>query len=84
MARINQDIPFLAEDMTWENWNGNMLHYFGEEPLPYVSEENWVSFADSMVSLSTFSSYAIPRGEEFENWQDWVEAVILTVNGSTT
>lgn len=84
MARINQDIPFLAEDTTWDNWNGNMLHYFGEEPLPYVSEENWPQFASSMISLSTFSSYALPSADSFDDWRDWVEAIILAINGPTT
>ena len=49
MTRIIQDIPFLAEDTTWDNWNGSMLHYFGEEPLPYVTEDNWQAFANSMT-----------------------------------
>lgn len=83
MARIIQDIPFLAQDSTWENWNGSMLHYFGEEPLPMVSEENWSQFASSMQSLSTFSVYGIPGPDEFTDWRDWAESVILAVNGPT-
>jgi hypothetical protein len=83
VAQITQDIPFLAEDTTWENWNGSMLHYFGEEPLPYVAEENWPSFANSMSSLSTFSVYALPGPDSYTDWRDWAEAVILIVNGPT-
>jgi hypothetical protein len=84
VARIIQDIPFLAEDTTWDNWNGNMLHYFGEEPLPYVPEENWEQFANLMIGLSTFSVYALPSPQNFTNWQDWVGSVILAINGPTS
>jgi hypothetical protein len=80
---INQSIPFIATDSTWESWNGNMLHYFGEEPLPRVDEENWQDFARNMVGLSTFASYGVPNPEAYESWQDWVSMVIALVNGPT-
>ena len=48
-APINQSIPFIATDSTWESWNGSMLHYFGQEPLPRVDEENWPDFAFQMA-----------------------------------
>lgn len=82
-ALITQNIPFIAGDTTWENWNGNMLHYFGQEPLPYLPEDNWKDFARSMSSLSTFSVYNIPDPEAFENWQDWVQVTVGLVNGPT-
>jgi hypothetical protein len=84
MTRIIQDIPFLAEDTTWDNWNGSMLHYFGEEPLPYVTEDNWQAFANSMTSLSTFSVYGLPGPDSYSDWRDWAEAIILIVNGPTS
>ena len=80
---ITQSIPFIAGGSTWEAWNGNMLHYFGEEPLPRVDEENWPEFARSMNSLTTFSVYSLPDPEGFDNWHDWVSIVISSVNGPT-
>lgn len=81
---IIQSIPFLTDDMTWENWNGNMLHYFGEEPLPYLNEPNWKDFANNMVSLPTFSVFGLPGPDTFATWQDWAKAVIGSVNGTTS
>lgn len=83
MAILIQNIPSVAQENTWDVWNGNMLHYFGEEPLPYVVEDNWAEFARNMIGLSTFSSYAIPDPSGFDKWQDWVSATITAVNGPT-
>lgn len=82
-APITQNIPFIAGDNTWESWNGNMLHYFGQEPLPRVDEENWPQFAYQMSGLPTFMSYGVPSPDGYEKWQDWVSTVISLVNGPT-
>ena len=71
MAKEFQDIPQLPDGVSWEDWNGNMLHYFGEEPLPYVTED-------------TFSAYGFPDPEEIEDWQQWVRSIITIVNGPST
>lgn len=80
---IIQSIPFIAGDNTWDSWNGSMLHYFGEEPLPRVDEENWPQFAQSMIGLTTFSVFGLPGPESYERWQDWVSAIVGMVNGPT-
>lgn len=83
-APITQNIPFLAGDSTWENWNGNMLHYFGQEPLPYVGEESWRDFAHAMSALTTFSVYNVPDPEMYTDWRDWVQVTVGLVNGPTS
>lgn len=76
-------IQFLPTDMEWDNWNGNLLHYFGEEPIPYVSEENWDQVADYLSGLATFTNYNIPNSSGYSEWQQWANAFIEAVNGST-
>ncbi len=83
MPDLIQSIPFIAADATWESWNGNMLHYFGEEPLPRVDEAEWPDFARQMAQLPTFSSFGVPFPDDFATWQDWVSAVVTVVNGPT-
>lgn len=82
-APIIQSIPFIAGDNTWESWNGNMIHYFGQEPLPRVEEDEWPMFANNMIMLPTFSTYGLPGPEGYKSWQDWVSAVVGMVNGPT-
>ena len=83
MTTFIQSIPFIATDADWESWNGNMLHYFGQEPLPRVDEDNWPDFAQSMIGLPTFSAYGLPGPESYERWQDWVSTIVGMVNGPT-
>jgi hypothetical protein len=80
---LTQDIPFLSQDSTWESWNGAMLHYFGEEPLPIVAEPDWQQFAAAMVGLPTFSVYGISDGQGILDWREWASQVIGMVNGAT-
>lgn len=80
---IRQEIPFLPDNEPWEDWNGSMLEYFSQEPIPYVTEENWRDFALSMTGTPTFANYALPGPDGFERWQDWVLSIIGLVNGPT-
>lgn len=80
---IRQDMPYLPDYSTWEDWNGNVLHYFGEEPIVYTNEENWQQTAYSLMGLSTFMNYAISDPAGFEDWREWVKQFVETVNGPT-
>lgn len=81
---IRQIIQFSPEGSTWADWNGNLLHYFGEEPIPYYEDEtNWQEVAKNVTQLSTFVNFAPPDPEAFETWQEWANAFITVVNGPT-
>lgn len=80
---VNQVIPFTPSTMKWEEWNGGLLHYFGEEPIPYVPETEWTNLANSLRLLNTFSVYNVPGPEEFTEWRDWAAAFVESVNGSS-
>jgi hypothetical protein len=84
MPEIIQSIPFIAADATWDSWNGNMLHYFGEEPLPRVDEAEWPEFARQMIQLTAFAAFGLPTPDGFGTWQDWVSTVVTMVNGPTS
>lgn len=83
MSHLKQDLPFLPENSTWEDWNGNVILYFGEEPLPYLPEDEWRNFGKAFISLPTFTSFALPNPDEFINWKDWAQAIVVAVNGVT-
>lgn len=83
MADIKEIIQFLPTDMEWDNWNGNLLHYYGEEPIPYVSEDNWTVVADYLAGLATFANYSIPNSTGYQEWQLWAKDFIESVNGAT-
>jgi len=81
---IQTFFPINPEYMSWEDWNGNFLHYFSEEPIMYDTEDNWKLVAKNISQLTTFESYPVPDPEAFETWQDWASALSFILNGPTT
>jgi len=74
--------PFIPDYMTWEEWNGNMLIYFSQEPISYHPEADWKLSARNIGLLATFSAYPVPDPELFDKWQDWAKQFSLIVNGT--
>ena len=79
--KIQQSFPFVPEFMTWDEWNGNFIMWYGQEPVAHSTEENWTESARQITSLSTFSVYPLPDPDTFDNWQDWARQVTQIING---
>ena len=73
--------PFSSQYITWEEWNGNLIHYFSEEPIPHNVEQDWKLTAEAVVQLPNFSPYALPDPELFPTWQEWADGFSQTLNG---
>lgn len=81
---IEQSIDFFPEYSSWESWNGNFVHYFSEEGIPYTSDETqWAEVADQIVQLPRFQPYAPPSPWNYTRWQDWANDLITCVNGAS-
>jgi hypothetical protein len=80
---INQPIIFSPGDSSWEDWNGSFLQFFGEEPISYNTEENWLDTPYSILSLTTFANYGLQDPSIYNTWQEWAESLISAVNGPT-
>jgi hypothetical protein len=73
--------PFVPDYSTWDEWNGNLVIYYGREPIMVDKEENWRSVADEVSSLATFAAYPVPAHDEFDTWQDWAREFTTIING---
>ena len=73
--------PVSPDYMSWEDWNGNFIIYYGQEPIGTSSEEEWKVVAAQIAELQTFSAYPIPDPNIFDNWQDWAKEVGVSING---
>ena len=81
MANFEQFFPFIPEGSDWETWNGNLLIFYGQEPIPYHNEDNWRETAFNVAQLASFANYPVPSPETYENWQDWASEFTLIING---
>jgi|TARA_R110000868_G_scaffold15996_3_gene72346 hypothetical protein len=76
-----QFFPFSPEYSTWDDWNGNLLHYYGEQSISVLPEDQWREVAMSIISTPFFGVYGIPDPLSYESWQEWAEQFTLVLNG---
>ena len=75
--------PFVPDYMSWEDWNGNLIMQYGEEPIPYLDETGWKDVANNLSQLPTFLAYPVPDPDMYEDWQTWAKDFTLIINGPT-
>jgi hypothetical protein len=80
---FQQFFPCTPNDMSWEDWNGNFIIYFGQEPIAYHPEDEWQIAAAQIASLPTFAVYPVPMPDRFEKWQEWAIEVTEIINGQS-
>jgi hypothetical protein len=78
---VQQFFPFTPDYMSWEDWNGNFILWYGQENIPAHPEDNWQAVANHIASNEAFASYPIPVADRYENWQDWAKDVTTIING---
>lgn len=76
-----QYFPFVPEYLSWEEWNGNLIMYFGEDPIPYMNEANWKTVAANVTQLPDFEVFPIPSPDTYSDWRDWAKEFALIING---
>lgn len=74
-------IEFLPDYSSWEDWNGGMIHYFGDQQFPFLPEEKWRDVASAISLSAVFDTFGVPYPETYEDWRDWARALTMVVNG---
>jgi len=75
-------IQFSPDYSTWADWNGQMIHYFGDQPIPVLPEPKWAEVANAIITLPAFDVYSMPAPEAFQNWRDWARIFTQSINGN--
>lgn len=69
---------------TWDSWASLMCEAYAAQQLSIpTGESDWKSWAAGLKAIDVFENEAIPGPYVYENWQDWAQAVVNAVNGST-
>lgn len=74
-------IEFLPDYGTWDDWNGNIVHYFAEQQFPILPEILWQDVARAISVSPVFDKYSVPSPDLFTDWQEWARVFTLSVNG---
>ena len=82
MIRPYQYSFVFDPDMDWADWNGAILMWYGEQPLPYIEDElDWKELASSMAGSAFFAPYGIPTPDDYDDWRQWAAEVTALING---
>jgi len=73
--------PCIPDYMSWEDWNGNLIIYYSQEPVPYSEELFWQETAKGITELPTFAAYPVPDPSEYADWQTWAKEFTEIING---
>lgn len=78
---FQQFFPCVPDYMSWEDWNGNLIIYYSQEPIPYSEELLWQGTAKNIAELPTFAAYPVPDPDGYADWQSWAKDFTEIING---
>jgi hypothetical protein len=68
---------------TFDSWASLMVELYAaqnlEIPLPST---DWKLWGNGLKAIDVFANEAIPQTEDFDDWHDWAEALVNSVNPS--
>jgi hypothetical protein len=57
--------------------------YAAQQLAMNTSEEGWKEWASGLKAIDVFVNEGIPGPYNYQNWQDWAQALVGAVNEST-
>lgn len=66
---------------TFDSWACLMCELYGAQNLAIPdASTDWQLWGDGLGAIDVFANEAIPRTDQYDNWYDWAEALVATVN----
>ena len=80
---FQQFFPVLPDYMSWEDWTGNVVLYYGQKNIEFSPEDSWQQGAMNIVQSETFGAYPVPSPFTYDSWQDWAREFTEIINGAS-
>jgi hypothetical protein len=66
---------------TFDSWASLMCELYAPQQLEIPNSlTDWKVWGNGIRAIDVFANEAIPMTEHFDNWFDWAEAVVNSVN----
>jgi hypothetical protein len=69
---------------TFESWAALMCEQYApqqlEIPTPFT---DWKTWGNGLSAIDVFSNEAIPHTDNYDNWYEWADALLGTINPAT-
>lgn len=70
--------------ISWDQWASLMCEAYAGQNLQFpTAEDKWKEWAQGLIAIDIFVNEAIPDPRAYNDWRDWVAAVVGAVNQRT-
>jgi hypothetical protein len=78
---MSQPLVYMPGYHTFESWAALMCEQYAANQLEIPNENtDWKAWGNGIKAIDIFTNEAIPNTDDYEEWQDWVEALLASVN----
>jgi len=69
---------------TFDSWACLMCELYAAQQLENpATSTDWKSWGSGLKAIDVFANEAIPEPYQYDDWQEWAEAVMGAINGRT-
>lgn len=66
---------------TFDSWASLMVELYAAQQLEIPTQlTDWKTWGNGLSAIDVFTNEAIPRTDQYNDWQDWAEALVAAVN----
>lgn len=78
---MSQPLVYMPGFHTFDSWASLMCELYAAQQLEIPSATTeWKVWGNGIKAIDVFTNEAIPNTDDYEEWQDWVEALLVAVN----
>ena len=78
---MSQPLLYDPRYHTFESWASLMCEQYAANQLEIPNEQtDWRLWGNGLKAIDIFTNEAIPDTDEYENWDQWAEALLAAIN----
>jgi hypothetical protein len=80
---LNTNLVYDPRYHTFESWASLMCEQYAAQQLAIPdASTNWQDWASGLKAIDVFTNEGIPGPSYYDDWQEWAEALVNSVNPS--
>ena len=81
---LNPALVYDPRFHTFESWASLMVELYAAQQLEIPTPlTDWKVWGDGIKAIDVFTNEAIPSTDQFDDWQEWAQALVNAVNPQT-
>ena len=78
---LNTNLVYDPRYHTFESWASLMCEQYAAQQLAIPdASTNWQDWASGLKAIDVFTNEGIPGPSIYDDWQEWAEALVNSVN----